>query len=399
MRLRGGTERGRRGKATHFPVAILCSELTVREASASAGEVRQAVEAMAANGASPAEKNFNSLLAFAQSPAMKKRRSAVHLDNSVEIGLETQQDRDIEYITSVLKRDDRDLAQYLAGLLRDGVVQRAMGKVKVGPAPVQLGKKLPAKLRRLSGIPDRLKLKFVCMQVEALAPLITECAHDVEEADGDESDMQDTVHAKVTFDAEILDALMAFALNCDLSVKAPSAHYAAQFENPMLAVLTARAQKMGNRLAKLTLADIQGGLFGFWRRSNENPTKATDIEGRTVVLCWSDDMLKQMTDLRLADSWNMNARLVSEKTGYSQNLHTLLTLQKKVSFPDFFSPFEEIDSTLRFKDMVTPELEKQLSESAGKGKAKAKATAGGKKAGGPKVQSRKSRKAKAAPRG
>lgn len=290
------------------------------------------------------------------------------------MSVDTQWQRAISYVTDVLQKGDRLLAQHLAGMLRDGVVQRAMKRSQTQPIPTCLGRRLSGKLRKLAGLPPRLKMRLVCLQVEVLAPLVNCDASQGEgpaDSDGDGED--EVVGNKLAFEAELADALSSFALNVDLSVKAPSAHHAAQFENPMLAVLLARAADMTNRLAKLSIADITSWNFGYFKWDKSAPKFVKDIDGRVVKLCISDEMFADMTDLRLSENWSTSAKLVSEATGYSENLHTLLQVQHKASFPDPLKEFEYVEATESYKDMLTTEMIDVLAAPKAKGKAKAAA--------------------------
>lgn len=162
------------------------------------------------------------------SPGVKRKKGANQIEGSVCMTAETQQDRDTTYIMDCLQKGDRLLSHYLAGLLRDGVIQRAMRRVQTAPFATALGRRLPHKLRKLAGLPPRVKVKFVCSEVDALAALVKEDGVDEEKKVGDEGDDQgedEMDGTKLTFPADLLDALMAFALNCDLTVKAPSMHF------------------------------------------------------------------------------------------------------------------------------------------------------------------------------
>ena len=65
---------------------------------------------------------------------------------SIVASVTGQADRDIEYVLTQLRESDAGLPGYVAGLLRDKVLQKAW-KLSQNIAPTALGKKLPSKLK------------------------------------------------------------------------------------------------------------------------------------------------------------------------------------------------------------------------------------------------------------
>ncbi len=105
-------------------------------------------------------------------PAAKRKRSTESVASGLTAAVVSQHDRDIQFIVTHLKEGPAQLAQYIAGLLRDGVFQMSMKDASAVPSHVALGKKLPGKLRKLQHLPPRAKIVFICTVVESLNGLL-----------------------------------------------------------------------------------------------------------------------------------------------------------------------------------------------------------------------------------
>jgi hypothetical protein len=120
----------------------------------------------------------------------------------------------------------------------------------------------------------------------------------------------------------------------------PKEHAGARFEAPLVAVLTARAKQMGNRVAGLSIKDCTGSNFGYFKWSKTTPGEIKTIADDTLTVPLTAEQVMTMPDLRLTGNYGFSARLESPSTGYSQNLHMLVQLQKKKTFPDPSVMFE-----------------------------------------------------------
>lgn len=181
------------------------------------------------------------------------------MEQGLQNVMSSQKDRDIEYCVEVLKSAEPGLATHLAGLLRDGSIQRAVQKANAPTAAKELGKMFPVKLRKFINLPVRFKLDLVMKlnkalrsgQMEPLGGWATgsdgSAAASASAGSGGDGDVCD-----LAFSPEVLDAAISFALHQDMSNPVPSEHPGSRYENPMMDVCVARARQMGNRLENVT---------------------------------------------------------------------------------------------------------------------------------------------------
>lgn len=278
-------------------------------------------------------------------PQSKRRRQTTSaIEQSLSNTLESQRGRDIKYITETLEAGGTPLIQYIASLLRDGVLQRAMDKAGEAPTPARLGRKLPAKVRKLKALPFLFKREVVISLVGCFAdPPQAQPGQD-EPLGADE----------VLRDGEQVNTLLRFALNADLDMPIPSTHAGAGFERPLMAVLQKRASLMGNRLWSLSAQDISQGNFGYFSWNRATPAAARSFDGRDIVVPIAPALLTNMTDLELVDGCSHQVRLESPSTGFSHNLMMLLRNQHGLQAPDETSPFEHPEVCTEYEGLVVP---------------------------------------------
>lgn len=302
----------------------------------------------------------------------KRKMCAAQIEQSLTNTMVSQKDRDISYVTEVLHDSGAQLSQYLAGLLRDGVIQRAMERAQAPVTPVELGKPLPAKLRRYACLPPKFKLALVVRLNKALrdmtAPDAQEASVDGEVASdlaSGSGDGRASAGSGVACELSegVLDAAIAFALNKDLETPIPQGHLGARFENPLLDVLAERAHAMGDRLENVSVEDLQSMSFGHFTWDRKTPNKVMALSGQSVKISLSAEMLTEMPDLQIADNWSFQAALISASTGYRQSLHMLLKTQFQHVFPDPQAGFEYPAAAEKYKGMVKENPEPQETSS------------------------------------
>lgn len=87
--------------------------------------------------------------------ASKKRRVSAHTEESALLtSIAASESRDYDYIVSTIK-EETDLASYIARLLRDGVLQKALATRAAPSLPSELGKKLPARCKKFRHLSPR----------------------------------------------------------------------------------------------------------------------------------------------------------------------------------------------------------------------------------------------------
>ena len=204
----------------------------------------------------------------------------------------------------------------------------------------------------------KLKLNLVCRLVKVLRKFVIDEPADDAVAD---AELPGTAPAVVVLDAEqefefsedLLDDLMEFALNSKMDNVLPSEHHGARYENPLLCALVARAEAMGNRIQGLTVKNIQEKEFCyFFYDAVADAQEVLTFSEKSLKLALTVDQIKAMPDLKLVDNHSMSASLVSEASGYCQNLHGLLKHQAKFAWPNPTEAFECVDATKQFEGLA-----------------------------------------------
>ena len=168
----------------------------------------------------------------------KRARVEASLESGLAGGLATGHARDIQYITKFLSEESQEkMANYLAGLLRDGMMDRALAKATAASAPQVLGKKLPSKIKKLKSLPNAFEESWVRRQVLVLA---------------EDEDAEDYTDDYLDLEEQQVNDLMGFGLNCDLETcNLPTEFVGWGYEKPMMAVLDAVAESHGFHLKHL----------------------------------------------------------------------------------------------------------------------------------------------------
>jgi hypothetical protein len=294
------------------------------------------------------------------SDQQKRKRSQGQVEASIAGGMEGQHERDTSFIKKFLEPTERHrLAAYVAGLLRDGILERAMTKAESANAPQALGKKLPKKIRRLKAFPPSFKLKWTMDHADGLF---------VDKPAGADLTIDD-----FQIPLTLVDKLCEYLLCYDAdNLDVPTDFIGADFEKPMVAQWDARAKVRGKTLNGLTRDNMLAGKFGFFKWDKASPLDVGCDDGSKFKLTFDPKFIAEMTDLCLVDNHSCRARIESIGTGFEFNLHkaraTIVKKQSEVEMKKWVLDPGQVD---RYKNLV-PAL--VVAAPKAKGKPKAAAT-------------------------
>lgn len=236
-----------------------------------------------------------------------KKRALTPAESAQAFGrlIDNQASADMKFIISELEQGPQELIPYLATLLRDKVLHRAVAEHQAAPLSKELGKKLPSKCSKLKNIPLSIKVSFIkgeCKEV------LEWHASEREPLKKDE-----------------LDHLLEFALGLDLNAALPSGQ-PCQHAGPLLQVLQGRAAAVGKRLSTMTRQKYMNKQWGYVKDHSEDWSKLTLFTGEelTGVI---PDRASFVKDIRLEDNHSLKVALVCHEHGYQQSL---LPAMKKV---------------------------------------------------------------------
>lgn len=304
-----------------------------------------------------------------QTPA-KNMRSEGQEVGALVASATGQTERDAGFINVELRKADAGLAAYIAGLLRDNVLQKAL-KQSMSFLPTELGKRLPSKARKIKSMPPAVKLEFLLRECPAV-----------------KSGYDERIGQK-GFDGipeEKCDSAIEYGLGTSITAPLSKNLHGHSWSNPLLAVWSTRHSERGSPLRSVTWDNIMDGTIGYFSWQAAEGTKVTCSFGE-LTLNLTTEQLNGMPDLKLVNNSNAGASLVAESVGYSQNLHLLLKNQLSKTMDILLDkPFEHPEATKQFKDLAPPVL-------AATAKAKSKATAKAKQT--PKVARRAAKKCSA----
>ena len=142
------------------------------------------------------------------------------------------------------------LTSYLAGLLRDGVLEAAMRKASEVPTDSSLGRKFPDRARKVKFLSPSIKTTVACRVNPALAEHVRQQQTNDEYADDFklEGDWMN----------EFLQVAGGISMN---DAKIPVQHDGAGFEHPFADVFVAQAHAQGDLLHRLTLQEIKDKAY------------------------------------------------------------------------------------------------------------------------------------------
>ena len=270
-----------------------------------------------------------------------RKRSMGHMETTLSATLQSGRGRDIAFICQTLEAYDTDqLAQYIASLLRDGMLQRAMLKACAQPLPASLGRRFPSKCVRFASFPPRYKRHVVNMLTAE--PLVYQ--------HGDPEEL-----AELLTDS-LFNQLFVFGLGVDLRTERPTERACADYEGPIAVVLALRADGFGNRLKNITKATLLSKDWGYVSWSRDVPTQAAFFNGRVIQIPIGDCVVRDARGLTIENNHSTDVALVDHQIGYAQALAPLLKRQHGVEFQNPHEKFEYIASCFEFRGLPTETL-------------------------------------------
>ena len=218
----------------------------------------------------------------------------------------------MKFIADKLSEPEQSrLASYVAGLLRDGVLDRGMLLAESKSAAQEvsaLGKKIPPKTFKIKTMSPNFKMVWVVSRVDALR---------AQNADGAEP---------FTIDDETLQYLVQKELRADKDAPLPVDFQGHKYEGPMKTAWTARADMHGSSIKNLTKEQITNREFAFciW---NSTAPQTVQFPGIGPVDVPAPAEVQGAADLKLVDEFSSTMALESKSNGFHQGLLPLLNRQ------------------------------------------------------------------------
>ena len=242
---------------------------------------------------------------------------------------------DLQYLINGFKKSP-SLVPWVASLMRDGQLLKALSIKTEGAQPMALGKKMAGKFKRFRNLPRRFwELTWVNLKI---AP-----------ADA-------FVEKENKFILEVHQALAEWIFRLMMDALLPSQHKAAQYEGPLIAVLLSRNKAVGSRCADLSLARIKQGIFGYFYIPPDFATTGEIIvqggKGMKIKVV-AVEIAESVDDWIIEENTNFDCRLVSPQLQFGQGLFCLLFTQHpetKKLYPEHDDAFEFPNAADGFPD-------------------------------------------------
>ena len=241
------------------------------------------------------------------SQATKRTMNEQQTVDTFEKILDAMGSSDMRYILKELQEGPPALVPYLASLIRDRVLHRAIEKNTRDVAPARLGKKLPEKVLRFRGLPIAIKQDFIDM-----------CT--AEKLFWEETE----ISPAITLTSDQLNELMEYQLHQSSWSLLPQTHRGARYSGPLLEVLRLRGVEKGNRLSTLTKDQYRDGLWGYVREVAPDWTWLKTHDGQELKDFLPRSVYKKATDWVLENNYSTKVAVISESFGYAQSVSKLL---------------------------------------------------------------------------
>lgn len=291
---------------------------------------------------------------------MTRSRHQLSADTGLDNILENQEQRDFNYITKCLK-DRPKLYGILASMLRDGEIDRALARREQKDIRSQLGRPIGARSKVMKHLAPRLWFSLF----QALKQLGEDQSF---EPDGAEP-----------LNSRQVMSFCLLALNCTEDTPLPRSHAHPEFEGPLLAVLTARATRIGNRLADLVYANRDS--FGWAIFDPELPTQvsirtfASPPGAPQLIIVQLPFVVEFMRGLTVTIKNNCKLQditLVDDGAGFCQSIWPLLQRQHpNHGLDQGATPFELPDAADAFASIAVPTKDDNLADGSAPGSASA----------------------------
>lgn len=310
-----------------------------------------------------------------------RSRHQASADTGLDNILENQEQRDHSYIVRCLKERPK-LNGVLASMLRDGEIDRALARREQKEIRQQLGRPIGARAKLMKHVAPRVWTTLLG------------ALKNIPEGGFFEPAGQEAMSARQYF------MFCLLAMNCTEDTPLPKSQPHADFEGPLIAVFTARARNIGDRLQDLVYANHD--YFGWVSFDTDRPaqvmvkTFATSADAPrtlTVLLPYAVEFMQNLTVHIVNNCKLKEVTLVDDSAGFSQLVWPLLQRQHPQHGLDQSPvPFEIPEAAAAFASIELPN-EKDASPSgsgfggaaalASPAKAPAPSTASASSAGSP----------------
>ena len=266
-------------------------------------------------------------------PTKTRRTSEAKVASGLDAVIDSALQADIDYVSRTLVSGGPKLASFVASMLRDGQIQKALASKEESAWKAAAGKKLADRVRKMRHVPAKFAKEFV---VEALGknPAIKD--------DGTE----------LAVDPRVWVEQMAYGLRVTLDVEIPQAHDSPRHEGALRMVFHARAEDVNlkERLRGLTPENI--GSYGAYFVDPANPRQVVPryMPSKIIQLtCWPEAYFND-AECRLEVERNdsiFDAVVRIYPFDGSQSLWSLFRIQ----FPDWETfPFQVDNEGFEFPD-------------------------------------------------
>lgn len=294
------------------------------------------------NRPSPASPDLSVMASSTGTPnssAKRRRQGSSALAKGVDILLEGSSSKDRAYILACL--DSRpQLLPFIASMLRDGDIDRALQRRNQQQIAAVLGNKLGAKVKKHR----HLSPKFVDKAIETLAGRKVF------------DDAADGKARNAPTASKKLEVLM-FALHTLPDTALPTGHKHDRYEGALLKVMASRHTAMGERIKGLSWEKFDD--IGFWGWAPSTPTivQCKLDPSLKLRLPFAADFMKALKGVHIKANYDLaSAALTATADGFSQALAPLLATQNpQHKWASTSADYADKHAADEFADVAMPE--------------------------------------------
>lgn len=252
-------------------------------------------------------------------PSKQRRTTEPKVSSGIDLVIKSATNSDIKYITHTLTSEGSGLTSFVASMLRDGEVQKALQRKKDSARKTKLGRRLAGRAKKLRHLLAKFCKDFVLSLLQGRDPFEGNEGHQDNEPKCWTEKLADSL--RVTLDTEL-----------------PSTHDYPRYEGSLQLVLAARAKGVDatKRLQGLTAANFK--TFGVYEVSAENKRVVTprfDRSRRIELLCWPAEYFTDETEVTISHNDSIFEAVAHiEPLGGSQALYSLFRAQHSGKGPE-----------------------------------------------------------------
>ena len=243
------------------------------------------------------------------------------------------------------------MVPYLASMLRNGTLKKAIQVMCEHDVQIELGKKLGSKCRRMLNLSRRFK-RDITKLVMTLVPQGQEPP-----AILDEDAQADEEQKWKDLEDEDVNNIFNYAFGASDHVDLPSQHCHSSYEGPLTCVLIERYKFCKYRMFNFDVDSIrQWGYFDYPCKGQPSTKVYCTLSGTYAEVMYKDDVMDAANEWTIVNNMSMRAQLYSNVLNARVDLAPLFK-RAGVKIPDVEAEFEYPDAAERFKGVNVPELD------------------------------------------